>query len=125
MVTDLKVDLELIKSVLYKVINENNYLLSDNENVVLQALYEHYEPKSNIDVSHLEFYKEMFSDFFAEKCRNLAKYRSEDINVSETQQITSMKNSGEIFKSGIFNTLKRHLYLEMHLLGKNIKLPFP
>ena len=118
MVTDLKVDLELIKSVLYKVINENTDLLSDNENVVLQALYEHYEPKSNIDVSHLEFYKEMFSDFFAEKCRNLAKYRSEDINVSETQQITSMKNSGEIFKSGIFNTLKRHLYLEMHLLGQ-------
>lgn len=71
MVTDLKVDLELIKSVLYKVINENTDLLSDNENVVLQALYEHYEPKSNIDVSHLEFYKEMFSDFF---CRKMQKY---------------------------------------------------
>lgn len=117
MVTDLKVYLELIKSVLYKVINANTDLLSDSENVVLKALYEHYEPKSNIDVSQLERYKEIFSDFFAEKCRNLAKYRSEDINVSETQQITSMKNSGEIFKSGIFNTLKRHLYLEMHLLG--------
>lgn len=119
MVSDIKVDFTVIKAVLFKVIDENVALFSYDKEEILQVLYKHYEPKNNIDVAHLERYTKIFADYFGEQCRNIAKYHSDNVNTHNKQQIVVMENNGKLFKSGIFNTIKKHLYLEKRLLNAN------
>ena len=108
-----------LKSVLFKVIDENVALFSYYKEKVLQILYKHYHPKDNIDITHLEQYTKLFANYFDAKCKNIAKHCSDNVNTHNKQEITTMENNGKLFKSGIFNTIKRHLYLEKRLLNAN------
>lgn len=118
MVTDIKVDFTLLKTVLFKVIEEKKGLFSSDENVVFQTLYDQYEHKSGIDVNNLSCYKNIFADYFANICKSIAKYRSDGSINYATKQIHEAEKAGELFRSDVFNALKRQLFLEMKLLNE-------
>lgn len=117
MVSNIKVDFTLLKTILFKVIKEKMSLISADEKIVLQTLYEQYEPKNDIDDEHLEWYKKIFADFFANKCKSFAKYCSDDI-INNEKGIYELEKSGKIFNANVFNALKKQLYLEMKLLDE-------
>lgn len=118
MVSDIKIDFALMKFALTKIIDENTALFSRDENYILQFLYEKSDLKINFDTENLKQYKGIFVNSFAKKCKEIAEYCSK-VDIHNIHGISNMHNKDELFKSGIFSTFIRHLYLENELLNAN------
>ena len=78
MISDIRVDFSVLKRILINVIQQSKSLIDSDENIVLKELYKNYQPKSMIDENELSRYKKHFNDFYAERCKKLSKYRSDD-----------------------------------------------
>ena len=53
MISDIKIDFDMLKSILLDVIHQNETLITADESTILQSLYSDYEPKSDIDISNI------------------------------------------------------------------------
>ncbi|MGN0502961.1 MAG: hypothetical protein ACI4HN_08550 [Ruminococcus sp.] len=119
MISDIKVDFSDLKSILINVVQHNKSLIESDENLILKELYKNYHPKSMIDGNELSRYKTHFNDFYAERCKKLSKYRSDDNENFNRTDVNSLENDGKLFSSGIFVSLIKHLRMEQALLGED------
>lgn len=115
MFSNIKVDFSKLKSVLQKVINVNGHLISEDDNVVLQYLYDNYDHKADVDECKLEYYKKIFADFYEDNCKSLAKYSSLDKDSFDRNAVDLSERDGKMFSSYVFCVLRKQLYLEMRL----------
>ncbi len=122
MISDIKVNFEELKSILLDAIHHNKFLITADKNTILQALYNDYEPKSDIDISNISFYTNYFEKFYKQKIVDMASYCSEDTANFDRQIVNELEKDGKIFASGVFNVFSKHLYLEMRLENKNYEL---
>ena len=80
MISDIKVDLSAMKSILFDVIEQYKYLFFEKEDAVLLSVFEGYEPKDKIDTTQLKSYQNLFATFYSDKIKSLAIYNSDDKN---------------------------------------------
>ena len=64
MISDVKVDLSVMKAILLGIIEQYKYLLFDNEENLLKVLIKEYEPTDTNDVTRIKAYRMIFSDFY-------------------------------------------------------------
>mgnify|MGYP006955747612 CR=1 FL=1 len=103
MISDIKVNFEELKSILLDAIHHNKFLITADKNTILQALYNDYEPKSDIDISNISFYTNYFEKFYKQKIVDMASYCSEDTANFDRQIVNELEKDGKIFASGVFN----------------------
>lgn len=117
MISDIKVDLSVLKRSLISVIDQRRSLIASDENTILQELYDNYLPKSDIDGNKLCRCKKRFADFYAERCRKLSEYCSADNKNFDRANVSISENDGRVFSSGVFVSLIKHLRIEQALRG--------
>lgn len=115
MISDIKVDLSAMKSILFDVIEQYKYLFSEKEDSVLLSVFEGYEPKEKIDITQLKRYRHLFATFYADKIKGLAIYNSDDKNNFDHQKVTKLEQDGKVFTNTVLRVLKKQLYLEQRL----------
>lgn len=119
MISNIRVDFSVLKRILINVIQQSKSLIDSDENMVLKELYKSYQPKSMIDENELNRYKKHFNDFYAERCKKLSTYRSNDNENFNRAEVNALENDGRLFSSGIFVNLTKHLRIEQALLGED------
>lgn len=122
MISDIKIDFDMLKSILLDVIHQNETLITADESTILQSLYSDYEPKSDIDISNIIAYTKFFEKYYKDKIVSTASHCSEDKANFDRQKVNELEQNGKVFASGVFNAFSKHLYLEMRLENKNYEL---
>lgn len=115
MISDVKVDLSVMKAILLGIIEQYKYLLFDNEENLLKVLIKEYEPKDKIDVTRIKDYRMIFADFYVSKIKGLASYCSDDKTSFDYYKVSELENEGKVFTNNLLRVLKKQLYLEMRL----------
>ena len=119
MISDIKVDLSAMKSILFDVIEQYKYLFFEKEDAVLLSVFEGYEPKDKIDTTQLKSYQHLFATFYSDKIKSLAIYNSDDKNSFDHQKVTKLEQEGKVFTNTILRVLKKQLYLEQRIEQQN------
>ena len=122
MISDIVIDFNKMKSILFNIIEQNKLLISLDKGAILQTLYTDYEPKSEIDISNIGAYTSYFEKFYEQKIVDMASYCSEDTANFDRQVVNELERNGKVFAKSIFHIFKKHLYLEMRLENKNYEL---
>lgn len=119
MISDIKVDFSIIKSVLNSIIEKNKSIINSDEEIVLNELYKNYTSKSMINKNILSEHKNQFRDFYSDKCKKLSIYCADDLNNSKRTIINKLENEGKLFSSSIFVDFIKQLVIENKLLSEN------
>lgn len=115
MISDIKVDLSVLKAILLDVIEQYKYLFFEKEDIVLRSVFEGYELKEEIDMTQLNSYRHLFATFYADKIKNLAIYNSDDKDSFDYYKVTKLEQDGKVFTNNLLRVLKKQLYLEQRL----------
>ena len=115
MISDIKVDLVAMKSILLNVIEQYKYLFFEKEDIVLRSVFEDYEPKEEVDISQLKRYQHLFVTFYTDKIKSLVVYNSDDKNSFDYYTVTQLEQEGKVFTNNLLRVLKKQLYLELRL----------
>ena len=111
MISDIKIDFDMLKSILLDVIHQNETLITADESTILQSLYSDYEPKSDIDISNIIAYTKFFEKYYKDKIVSTASHCSEDKANFDRQKVNELEQNGKVFASDVFNAFSKHLYL--------------
>lgn len=118
MITNIRIDLSEIKEILFKVINKNASLLTADSSTILQALYEEYSHKNTINIDELDKCKNVFSDYYAEKCRSFSIIDDTNENNYSMQKLNSLIDQGKVIDSQTLLSFKTQLIFENELLNE-------
>lgn len=109
MISDIVIDFDTMKLVLFNVIEQNKPLISLDKSALLQTIYTDYEPKSEINISNIGAYTSYFEKFYVQKIISMASYCSENTANFDRQVVNELERNGKVFAKSIFHVLKKHL----------------
>lgn len=121
MITDIYVDLSVIKQALLYAIDNNKELLDSDSSSVESKLYALYETEVKLDDTQFWKNKHVISEYFSKKCKNLASYFDDGTTLDRFDLYTKEKD-GKLFRSGLLYPMVRQLRFELALQKADVSL---